>query len=134
MLFLATDSALVTDYVPREEVRNVLTNYLSELTLRDGDAFGLCLPEGNIPEGFHLTQKRCSKRSVYENDPGFSIIISKESSWRSVVTTEESRVSVSINFIELEQTFVAHRLSVGFPQIDKIIKYPFRDGQKLSFN
>ena len=122
-LFL--DSALATDYVPKAEAIHVLSRYLSGLTLTDEDGFALRLPEGNIPAGFHLIHKRCSKRSLYEIIPGFAIILSKENSWRSNVTTEESRVSVfRIIFkgcIKRLGEIHVHFLPVGYPRLDKII-------------
>ena len=74
-----------------------MSRYVSKLTLTDEDGLGgLCLPDLNIPEGFHLIQKRLSKRSLYEFIPGFTIILSKERSWRSGMSTVESRESVFI--------------------------------------
>ena len=84
------------EYVPKEEVRRVLLQYLSGLTLTKDDAFGLRLPEKEIPEGFRFIHKRSSKRTAYTVKRGFSIILSKESSWRSVVAEERSRNSVII--------------------------------------
>ena len=90
------ESAEAIDFVPEEEVRQTLSQYLSGLTLTKDDAFGLRLPENEIPEGFHLIHKRSSQRTVYTAQPGFSIILSKECSWRSVVTEERYRESVII--------------------------------------
>lgn len=87
---------MVTDYVPKEESIRALSAYLSELTITDERGSGIRLPETNKPEGFHLIHKRCSRRSLYEISEGFPIIFSKESSWRSDGTTEESRESVFI--------------------------------------
>ena len=84
------------DCVPNEEVTRVLSQYLSGLTLTKDDAFGLRLPVNEIPEGFRYIHKRSSKRTVYAAKPGFSIILSKECSWRSVVAEEGSRQSVII--------------------------------------
>ena len=91
-----TESAEASDYVPKEDVRRVLSQYLSGLTLTNDDAFGLRLPEKEIPEGFHLIHKRSSRRTVYTTKPGFSVILSKESSWRSVVAEERTRESVIV--------------------------------------
>jgi len=84
------------DCVPEEKVTRVLSQYLSGLTLTKDDAFGLSLPVKKIPEGFRFVHKRSSKRAVYAAKPGFSIILSKECSWRSVVAEESSRKSVII--------------------------------------
>ena len=84
------------DYAPKEEVGRVLAQYLSGLTLTKDDAFGLRLPEKEIPKGFHFTHKRSSKRTAYTFKPGFSIILSKECSWRSVAAEESFRNSVII--------------------------------------
>ena len=84
------------DYVPKEEERRVLSQYLSGLTLTKDDSFGLRLPVNEIPEGFRFTHKRSSKRTVYAAKPGFSIILSKECSWRSVLAEESSKESVII--------------------------------------
>ena len=90
-----TDNALVADYAPKPEVIQTLARYLFDLTLTDEEGIGFCrLPEGKIPHGFHLTYKRCSKRSVYEISPGFTTILSKENSWRSDGLNKESRESV----------------------------------------
>ena len=89
------DNALVADYAPKTKVIQILAKYLSDLTLTDEEGIEFCrLPEGKIPHGFHLIYKRCSKRSVYEISPGFTIILSKENSWRSDGRKEESRESV----------------------------------------
>lgn len=90
------ENAEASDYVPNEDVRRVLSRYLSGLTLTNDDPFGLRFPEEEIPDGFHLIYKRSSKRTVYSTKPGFSIILSKESSWRSDVAEERSRESVMI--------------------------------------
>ena len=92
LVCLAIDSALGTDYVPEEETRQVLSRYLSKLTLTDGD--DLCLAKSSIPEGFHLIHRQCSKRSLCETSEGFTAILSKESTWRSDMIAEESRESV----------------------------------------
>lgn len=94
--YFIIESAAAFDYVPKEDVRRVLSRYLSGLTLVKDDTFGLRLPELEIPEGFHLIHKRSSKRTVYTTRPGFSTILSKESAWRSVVAEERSRESVII--------------------------------------
>lgn len=91
------DHAMSADYAPQEDVRHVLSQYLSGLTLTDGDPLQLSLPDKDIPEGFHLIHKRTSERAMYTTSPGFAIILSKESSWRSDITKEEHRESVMIN-------------------------------------
>ena len=89
------DNALLADYAPKAEVIQTLARYVSDLTLTDEEGIGFCrLPEGKIPHGFHLIYKRYSKRSVYEISPGFTIILSKENSWRSDGRKEDSRESV----------------------------------------
>jgi len=97
LVFLSLDCALSVDYAPKPEITQVLSGYLSGLTLTDGDPFELRLPEKEIPEGFHLIHKRSSKRAMYTINPEFAIILSNESSWRSdIATEEESRKSVVI--------------------------------------
>ena len=96
--FLSSDFALATDYVPQEEVIQTLAKYLSELTLTEERGVKFCrLPEKKLPQGFHVTYKRCSKRSVYEIWPGFTTILSKESSWRTDGLDEDSRESVLLD-------------------------------------
>ena len=68
-------NAEAMDNVPKEEVRRILSQYLSGLTLTKDDAFGLRLPVNEIPEGFRFIHKRSSKRTVYTAKPGFSIIL-----------------------------------------------------------
>ena len=58
------------------------------------DGFEICLPEENTPEGFHLIRETSSKRSMYEISPDYLIILSKERTWKSDVSTEMSRESV----------------------------------------
>ena len=89
-------NAEAIDDVPKEEVRRILSQYLSGLTLTNDDAFGLRLPENEIPKGFRFIHKRSSKRTVYTTTPGFSIILSKECSWRSLGTEKRSRETVII--------------------------------------
>ena len=84
------------DNVPKEKVRRVLSQYLSGLTLTKDDAFGLRLPENEIPKGFRLIHKRSSKLTVYTTNTGFSIILSKECSWRSVGAEHRSTELVII--------------------------------------
>ena len=88
------DSALVTEYVPKEEARKAWLRYLSEFVLIDKDSLELRLPKMTIPQGFHLTHNRCSKRCLYEISEGFAVILSEESSWEGVEKTEENRTSV----------------------------------------
>ncbi|CAH3028510.1 unnamed protein product, partial [Porites evermanni] len=92
------DNALVADYAPKTEVIQTLARYLSDLTLTGEEGIGFCqLPEEKIPHGFHLTYRRCSKRSVYEISPGFTTILSKENSWRSDGLNKESRESTDLH-------------------------------------
>lgn len=96
VICLSIDCALSAVYAPKEEVRHALSRYLSGLTLTDEDAFGLRLPENEIPEGFYLIHKRSSMRSMYSDiRPGFAIILSKECSWRGDCTEEEPREKVN---------------------------------------
>ncbi|KAL9958476.1 hypothetical protein ACROYT_G035492 [Oculina patagonica] len=92
-----TDRALSADYAPEEEERHLLSQYLSGLTLTDGDPFQLSLPEKEIPEGFYLIHNRSSERNMYTTNPAFAIILSRESSWRSDITKEEFRESTDLH-------------------------------------
>lgn len=90
--------AKTVDYKPKEEVIRVLARYLSGLTLTDDDPFGLILPgEYEMPKGFHLIHKRLSKRNVYTSKPGFSVILSKETSWSADVTVGSCRDSADVH-------------------------------------
>jgi len=89
---LLIDSAFELDHLPSEETRRVLASYLSEVTLADGDDFGLRLPERNMPDGFQLSHMRCCERSLYGFMPGFTIVLSKEIS--PDIKTATCRVSV----------------------------------------
>lgn len=53
---------------------------------------GLHIPKADIPEGFHLIHKRCSKRTEYTSSVGFTIILSKEKAWN--FGTDEIRETV----------------------------------------
>ena len=90
MCLTGTDAEAI-DNVPKEDVRRILSQYLSGLTLTKDDDFGLRLPVNEIPEGFRFIHKRSSKRTLYTAKPGFSIILSKECSWRSVGTDQRSK-------------------------------------------
>ena len=90
------DSGLHTDYVPNDEETQALSKFLSELSLTDVDENEISLSSENMPEEFHLVYNRCCKRTQYEISPGFTIILSKERSWRSDAITEETRESVVI--------------------------------------
>ncbi|XP_022808825.1 uncharacterized protein LOC111345809 isoform X2 [Stylophora pistillata] len=85
------------EYAPEEEVICVLAKYLSWLTLADDDPFGLILHENQIPKGFQLTHKRLSKRNVYRSKPGFSVILSKETSWSAESTDGRYRESTDVH-------------------------------------
>lgn len=87
-----TDSSQDIDYAPDERVRDALLAYLSGLTLIDEDFMGLHIPKADIPEGFHLIHKRCSKRTEYTSSVGFNIILSKEQAWN--FGTDEIRETV----------------------------------------
>ncbi|XP_022807422.1 uncharacterized protein LOC111344458 isoform X2 [Stylophora pistillata] len=84
-------------YKPEEEVIRVLARYLSGLTLKDDDPFGLRLPENEMPQGFRLIHKRLSKRNVYTSKPGFSVILSKEISWSADATNGSYRESTDVH-------------------------------------
>ncbi|XP_068688929.1 uncharacterized protein [Montipora foliosa] len=73
------DSGFHMDFVPKDDVRNLLLRYLSKVTFSDEDDFGLCLPDEKLPDGFQLLFMRCSKRAVYRLSEDFSIVLSKES-------------------------------------------------------
>lgn len=90
------DSGRHTDYVPNDEETKALSRFLSELSLTDVDENEISLSSGNMPEEFHLVYNRRCKRTQYEISPGFTIILSKERSWRSDAITEETRESVVI--------------------------------------
>ncbi|XP_022800252.1 uncharacterized protein LOC111338099 [Stylophora pistillata] len=92
-----TGNATDLDHVPKEDVIRVLADYLSEITLKEDDSFGLKLPEKKIPEGFHLIHKRFSKRIVYKSKPGFSVILSRERSWRFAANDKGSRESTDLH-------------------------------------
>lgn len=89
-IYLSTDNALTTDPAPEEEVRKVLLQYLSGLTLSQDDAFGMCLPAKELPEGFSVIHRRWSRRTEYTSDQGFLIILSKELTWNLGGDTRES--------------------------------------------
>ena len=89
-----TDRGLASDYQPDEQERNVLSTYLSQMTMCDEDRFELCLPE-NLPEEFYLTHKRLSKRTLFTSDSGFAVILSKEHTWKFIMGKEEYRELVS---------------------------------------
>ena len=96
-----------------------LSIYLSELSLTNDDE-EICLPERDIPEGFHLIYNRCCKRSQYEITAGFTIILSKERSWRSDAITEETRESVyivlhshNLNYQSCSLSQVERKMEVG---------------------
>ncbi|XP_022807424.1 uncharacterized protein LOC111344460 [Stylophora pistillata] len=93
-----TGNATDLDHVPKEDVIRVLADYLSEITLKEDDQFGLKLPQ-KIPEGFHLTHKRFSKRIVYKSKPGFSVILSRERSWRFAVDDKGSTESDNLDLL-----------------------------------
>ena len=102
--------------MPKEDERHALSRYLSELTLMDEHGFEICLPQMDIPNGFHLIHKRCSRRSLYEFNDGFAVILSRESSWRSDVAAEESRESVLTYHVALNFCrFYFLRFSSGCP-------------------
>lgn len=92
-----TDHAAIADYAPEEEVRLILSKYLSGLTFDDGDDFGLRLPADAIPEGFHLIHKRSSRRTLYTANERYAIIISKESSWRSDISNVDFTESTDLH-------------------------------------
>ncbi|CAH3166443.1 unnamed protein product [Pocillopora meandrina] len=85
------------DYAPDEEVIRVLARYLSGLILTDDEPFGLRLPEKAIPKGFHLTHERLSKGNVYTSKPGFTVILSKEKSWRADVKDRAFRKTTDVH-------------------------------------
>ena len=107
------DSGLHTDYVPNDEETKALSRFLSELSLTDVDENEISLSSENMPEEFHLVYNRRCKRTQYEISPGFTIILSKERSWRSDAITEETRESVVI-------------LLLCFLQVQWVILYLFR--------
>lgn len=80
--------------MPNDEETQALSKFLSELSLTDVDENEISLSSANMPEEFHLVYNRCCKRTQYEISPGFTIILSKERSWRSDAITEETRESV----------------------------------------
>ena len=94
-MYILTGRAKKVDYAPDEEVIRVLARYLSGLILTDDEPFGLRLPEKAIPKGFHLTHVRLSKRNVYTSKPGFTVILSKEKSWRADVKDRTFKKTVS---------------------------------------
>lgn len=91
---LVSDCALDKNYAPKGEERRIFSRYLSKLTLSGENGIGICLPEEEIPDGFHLNFKRCSKRSFYEISQGFKVLLSKETSWSSDEKFEKATESV----------------------------------------
>ena len=110
-MYILTGRAKKVDYAPDEEVIRVLARYLSGLILTDDEPFGLRLPEKAIPKGFHLTHVRLSKRNVYTSKPGFSVILSKEKSWKDGTFRESVETSffpVTNDFHNFRLTFLTH--------------------------
>ena len=91
-IYVETGDTTNLEHVPEEEVIRVLADYLSEMTLKDVDPFGLQLSEWKILEGYHLARKRFSKPKVYKSRPGFSILLSRE--WRYTETNKRPTESV----------------------------------------
>ena len=114
-----TDRGLATDYEPDEQVRNVLSTYLSQMTMCDEDGFGLRLPE-NLPEGFHLTHKRLSKRTLFTADSGFAVILSREHTWRYVMGKAEYRESVSYFHSYLAKVISYFKFSGNFSYYNRV--------------
>lgn len=121
--FFSVDNAFDTEYPPKEDTTNILSEYLSELTFSEEDDFGLLFPKRDIPSGFRLSYKRCSKRAQYGFTSEFSIILSKESSYRNDITTE-TKVS-SFRIIKCKK-MMKKKFSIGIDHTFFVLKWDAR--------
>ena len=129
----------------------VLARYLCGLTFTDDDTFGLRLPEKEMPMGFHLVYMQLSKRNVYTSKPGFSVILSKEKSWKDGTFRESVETSffpVTNDFHNFRLTFLTHSWNIlitlkqqlnelfnesGYPSESKKLRRNFEVAKPCSF-
>ena len=78
--------------VHEQEGTQLLSRYLSKLKFTDAD--GLILPDDDLPHGYLFNYRRCAHRTLYTPRPGFTMIVSKESTWCRDYKEEESRKTV----------------------------------------
>lgn len=95
MRALTDDVIAKKNGVHEQEETQVLSRYLSKLKFTDAD--GLILPDHDLPHGYLFSHRRCSRRTLYTPRPGFTMIVSKESTWCSDFREEESRETTDIH-------------------------------------
>ncbi|XP_068676260.1 uncharacterized protein [Montipora foliosa] len=92
---LTDDVIAKNNGVHEQEGTQLLSRYLSKLKFTDAD--GLILPDDDLPHGYLFNYRRCAHRTLYTPRPGFTMIVSKESTWCRDYKEEESRKTTDIH-------------------------------------
>lgn len=111
-MFCFIDDVIVKESgVHEREATHLLSRYLSKATFTD--AVGLVLPDEDLPQGYIFNHRRCSLRTLYTPRPGFTMIVSKETTWCSDVKEEETRETVR-KFVLLHKSEPSRREHFDF--------------------
>lgn len=92
---LTDDVIAKNNGVHEQEGTQLLSRYLSKLKFTDAN--GLILPDDDLPHGYLFNYRRCAHRTLYTPRPGFTMIVSKESTWCRDYKEEESRKTTDIH-------------------------------------
>ena len=76
--FVAGEEYIIDRRPADKEEDLILVEYLSGLTLKEGEEEELPLPGKTLPIGFHIKYKRSCRRTLFQYNKDFAIIVSKE--------------------------------------------------------
>ena len=116
-----TDEYIIDRSPADNEEDLILEEYLSRLTLKEGEEEELLLPDEELPTGFRITYKRRCRRSLFSNDKDFTIIVSKEIACNFDGKNEEDKVTIV--FLEHLILFSSASLSF-FPSLSLLFPIP----------
>ena len=89
-----TDEFIIDRSPANKEEDLILVEYLSGLTLKEGEEEELLLPDEELPTGFRITYKRRCRRTLFSKDQDFTIIVSKEIACTFDGKNDENKVKI----------------------------------------
>ena len=116
-----TDEEFITDRSPADKEEDlILVEYLSGLTLKEGEEEELLLPDEQLPSGFRIIYKRSCRRTLFSNDKDFAIIVSKEIACTFDGKNDENKVKI----VFLEHVILFLSPLSFFPSLSSLFPIP----------
>ena len=116
MISFVTGEEYVSDRSPANKEEDlILVEYLSGLTLKEGEKEELLLSDEELPTGYCIIYKRRCRRTLFSNDEDFTIIVSKETACTLEGKNKEYKVTKIMCCSYFSFPFPCPFLSLPFP-------------------